>query len=62
MHDIGNFIEVLCVHFRVCMDTSIYKNKEIESFLESEYMNIQEGESRILEFLKKREGCRQDGF
>jgi hypothetical protein len=32
-----------------------YKNKEIENFLESEYINIRESESRILEFLKNRE-------
>ena len=37
------------------MENSEYRNKEIEAFLESEYVNIQEGESRVLEFLKNKE-------
>jgi hypothetical protein len=34
---------------------STYQNKEIEAFIESEYISIRDDESRILEFLKNRE-------
>lgn len=34
---------------------STYQNNEIEAFIESEYISIRDGESRILEFLKNRE-------
>src|SRR5690348_11660033 len=34
---------------------SIYENKEIEAFIESGYLNIRDGESKVLEFLKNRE-------
>jgi hypothetical protein len=34
---------------------SEYENKEIEAFIESGYINIRDGESKILEFLKNRE-------
>ncbi len=37
------------------MESIKYKNKEIENFLESEYINIRDSESRTLEFLKNRE-------
>ena len=32
-----------------------YKNKEIEEFIESEYINIRDSESRTLEFLRNKE-------
>ena len=35
--------------------STIYQNKEIEEFLQSDYVNIKDGESRTLEFLKNRE-------
>jgi len=38
------------------MQTSTeYENKEIEAFIESEYISIRDGESRVLEFLTGRE-------
>jgi hypothetical protein len=32
-----------------------YENKDIEAFIESDYITIRDGESRILEFLPNRE-------
>ena len=34
---------------------SIYENKELEDFIEGEYVNIRDGESRVLEFVKGKE-------
>jgi hypothetical protein len=42
------------------MENLEYRNKEIEAFLESEYVNIQEGESRVLEFVKKQGESRKE--
>ena len=35
--------------------SSAYENKELEDFIEGEYVNIRDGESRILEFIKGKE-------
>src|SRR5205823_10182058 len=35
--------------------TTKYQNKEIEAFIESDYISIKDGESKTLEFLKNRE-------
>jgi len=41
--------------------TSAYENKEIEAFIESDYISMKGGEtSRVLEFLKNREKGGQD--
>lgn len=36
-------------------NTVVYQNKEIEAFIESDFINIKDGESKTLEFLKNRE-------
>jgi hypothetical protein len=35
--------------------SSVYENKELEDFIEGEYVNIRDGESRVLEFIKGKE-------
>jgi hypothetical protein len=35
--------------------SSVYENKELEDFIEGEYVNIKDSESRILEFIKGKE-------
>jgi hypothetical protein len=33
---------------------TIYENKELEDFIEGEYVTIRDGESRVLEFIKNK--------
>jgi hypothetical protein len=33
----------------------VYENKELEDFIEDEYVNIKDSESRVLEFIKGKE-------
>jgi hypothetical protein len=34
--------------------SSAYENKELEDFIEGEYISIRDGESRVLEFIKNK--------